>query len=126
MTDDKKEVIDQVASVQTSVNELVKESRTNPSNSDLLDTFVKHAGEDAKFQTDTTEIHKTMNARMDTLATKDDVRSIFAQELRSFFKVTGLNTKTFIITAATIVGALVVLGGGIKTVLGWLGFTLMK
>ena len=114
------------ADIKESVDVLVEEVHVNPSNADLLDAFTKHVKEDAKFQNDTTDIHKSMNARMDTLATKDDVRSIFAQELRNFFKITGLNTKTVIITTATIIGALVVIGGGLKTVLGWLGFTLMK
>ena len=114
------------ADIKDSVDVLVDEVHTNPSNADLLNAFTRHAKEDAKFQTDTTDIHKAMNARMDTLATKDDVRSIFAQELRAFFKVTGLNTKTIIITTASIVGSLVVIFGGLKAVLGWLGFTMMK
>lgn len=113
-------------SLKNSIEELVEESRDNPSNADLLTAFKTHAEEDAKFQSETTEVHKTMNARMDTLATKEDVRTIFAQELRSFFKVTGLNTKTFIITAAAIVGSLVVIGGGLKTFLAWLGFSMIK
>lgn len=114
------------ADIQSSVDVLVEEVQTNPSNAELLKAFHTHAAEDKAFQDTTTEIHKAMNARMDTLATKEDVRSIFAQELRNFFKITGLNTKTIIITTATIIGALVVIGGGLKTVLGWIGFSLMK
>ena len=114
------------ADIKDSVDVLVEESQANPSNADLLTVLHRHFDEDAKFQNDTTDIHKAMNERMDTLATKEDVRSIFAQELRAFFKVTGLNTKTIIITTASIVGSLVVIFGGLKAVLGWLGFTMMK
>lgn len=119
MNEEKKEVIDQVA-------ELVHESSANPSNGELLTVLHKHFEEDARFQTDTTKIHESMNARMDTLATKEDVRSIFAQELRNFFKISGMNTKTFIVTTATIIGALVVIFGGLKAVLGWFGFGIIK
>lgn len=112
--------------IKEGIEELVEESHANPSNADLLDAFHKHVDEDKIFQDGTTQVHKAMNARMDTLATKEDVRSIFAQELRTFFKISGMNTKTFIVTAATIIGALVVIFGGFKAFLGWLGFGLIK
>jgi len=93
-----------------------------PTNQDLLDSFKKHAAEDTLFQADTVRIHTAMEKRMDTLATKDDVRDIFASELKNFFRIGGLRSKTVILTTATIIGALVVIFGGIKSILGWVGF----
>ena len=95
---------------------------THPSNQDILDSFRKHAGEDAKFQHETNEVHKAMMKRMDTLVTKEDVRVIFSEELGKFFKVSGLNIKTIIVTTAMIIGAMTVIFGGIKAMLGWIGF----
>lgn len=96
-----------------------------PTNQDILNSFKHHAEEDAKFQADTTAIHSAMNARMDTLATKDDVRDIFASELKNFFRIGGMRSKTIIITVATIIGSLVVIFGGVKSFLGWLGFEML-
>lgn len=94
----------------------------NPSNQDILNSFQHHADEDAKFQGETNEVHKAIIARMDTFATKEDVREIFSQELQNFFKVGFLRSKTTVITVATIIGALVVIFGGLKTFLSWVGF----
>lgn len=94
----------------------------HPTNQDLLDSFEHHADEDAKFQLETAKIHESMEKRMDTLATKEDVRDIFASELKNFFRIGGMRSKTVIITVATIIGSLVVIFGGFKSFLGWIGF----
>lgn len=94
----------------------------NPTNQDILDSFKHHTDEDLKFQGEPNEIHKAMMARMDTLVTKDDVREVFAEELKNFFRIGGMRSKTVIITTATLIGALVVIFGGLKSLLAWLGF----
>ena len=81
-------------------------------------TLAEHMKEDAAFQTEMREWRKTV-------ATREDVRTIFTEELRAFFKLSGINTKTFIITTAMIIGALGVIFGGFKAFLGWIGFALM-
>ena len=81
--------------------------------------LAEHMREDAAFQKEMREWRKTV-------ATRNDMREIFAEELKTFFKVSGINVKTFIIGAAVIVGALTVIFGGVKAILGWFGFTLMK
>lgn len=100
--------------------------KTEPTNQDLLNSFETHAKDDADFQAETITIHDAMNKRMDTLATKEDVRDIFASELKNFFRIGGMRSKTIIITVATIIGSLVVIFGGVKSFLGWLGFTFIK
>lgn len=117
-----------------------------PTNSDLLvviekqnSAFLAHAHQDEdvaeKQQAVNADQHKVnlsvekslaeLHKWKETVATKQDVKEIFEEALRNFFKMTGLNAKTIILTTATIVGALVVIGGGAKAILGWLGFTMI-
>lgn len=91
-----------------------------PTNADIVQAFEKHVEADKEFQ----DKQELVNAEF--IAFKEHlpevIREVFAEELRTFFKVTGLNAKTIILTTATIVGALVVIGGGAKALLGWIGF----
>ena len=111
------------AEIKKDTKELVQGAHDNPSNAELSaqiqkqdENFITHSKED-KINFD------AIHARLNKFATREDVREIFSQELKTFFKVTGVNTKTFIIGAAVVIGSLVVIFGGIKSVLAWLGFT---
>lgn len=112
------------ADIQEGVDELVDESRINPTNAEIVHAFELHAGADKAFQDKQELVNEQFLAFKEHFP--DIIREVFAEELKKFFKVTGLNAKTVIVTTATIVGALVVIGGGAKAMLGWLGFTLMK
>lgn len=112
------------ADIQEGVDELVGESRENPTNAEIVHAFELHVGADKAFQDKQELVNEQFLAFKEYFP--DIIREVFAEELKKFFKVTGLNAKTVIVTTATIVGALVVIGGGAKAMLGWLGFTLMK
>lgn len=77
--------------------------------------------------------HKQLNGRFDSmessislLPTKDEVAEVVRQTLLDTLFKTGKWTKLGIITAATIIGSLVVIGGGLKWILGLIGFSYMK
>ena len=99
---------------------------TEPTNQDLLNAFTTHANDDAVVHAENSAFQSEVHEWKKTVATKEDVRSIFAEELKSFFKISGVNTKSFLVGLATVIGALVVIFGGAKAALGWLGFTFMK
>jgi hypothetical protein len=63
-----------------------------------------------------------IDTRLETVPTKEDVRKIFSDELGKFFKGTGNKTKLFLVGAAVVIGSLTVIFGGIKALLGFLGF----
>ncbi|AVT83658.1 hypothetical protein [Rhodopseudomonas palustris] len=52
-----------------------------------------------------------------------EIKALFREALGEFFKETGIMSKSFIVTAATIIGSIVVIFGGLKALLAWLGFT---
>ena len=58
--------------------------------------------------------------------TKDEMKEIVHAALVSFFTSKGALTKNFLVTTAVIIGALAVIVGGFKAVLGWFGFSIMK
>lgn len=67
-----------------------------------------------------------VEASIKNLPTKENVAEIVDTTLRSFFTQGGTTMKSVIITAALIIGSLITIFGGIKLMLGWVGFTYMK
>lgn len=61
-----------------------------------------------------------------TEAQRQELKKLVAEAMTEYFEGTGKMTKNFLITAATIIGALVVIFGGVKALLGWLGFIYIK
>jgi hypothetical protein len=57
---------------------------------------------------------------------KQEIKGIVHEALTDFFTGYGQTGKQFIITAAIVVGSVTVILGGFKTVLGWLGFTMLS
>jgi hypothetical protein len=51
-----------------------------------------------------------------------EVKTLVNEALVEFFRGYGLRGRNTIVTAGLIIGSLVVILGGIKTVLGWIGF----
>lgn len=55
--------------------------------------------------------------------TKDEMKQIVHDALIEFFTVKGTLTKNILVTMATIVGAIIVIGGGFKWLLGLFGIS---
>lgn len=79
------------------------------------------------------QAHKEMNSRMDVidsnislLPTKDDIKDVVKEALLETLFKTGKSTKIVLVTVATIIGSLVVIGGGFKWFLGLIGFSYLK
>lgn len=57
--------------------------------------------------------------------TKDEMKQIVHDALIEFFATKGTLTKNVLLTTAMIIGALVVIAGGFKWLIGIFGFTIM-
>lgn len=57
---------------------------------------------------------------------KKEVSESVRETMKEVLSSVGTGTKATLITLATIIGALVVIGGGIKVVLGFIGFQYLK
>lgn len=51
------------------------------------------------------------------------IKELVNEALIEFFSTKGSLTRSILVTTATIIGSLAVIGGGIKFILGVLGFT---
>lgn len=56
------------------------------------------------------------------LPTADDMDEIVRQALKEVFLQTGKGAKAVIITLAVVIGSIAVIGGGLKSLLGFIGF----
>lgn len=79
----------------------------------------KHMEEDAIFQ-------KEMAVWKETVATKEDIQHIVETAITNFFKSEGKRAYAGLLVVAGVVGALVVIGGGLKSLLAWIGFQYLK
>lgn len=68
----------------------------------------------------------TIDSNINALPTKGDIEEIVRATLLDVLFKTGRVTKATIITIAIIVGSFAVLFGGVKWLLGFIGFTYMK
>lgn len=75
--------------------------------------------------TDKERIHNLEEA-IKKLATKDEMAMIVRETMKEVFLTIGKGTKATIITLAVILGSLAVIGGGIKWLLGFIGFSYLK
>ncbi len=69
---------------------------------------------------------RALEKHVEQLPTKDDVAKIVEDTMKEVLFRTGKGTKAIILTTAVIVGALVVIGGGVKWLLGIIGFSYIK
>ncbi len=51
-----------------------------------------------------------------------EIKAIVKESIKEYFTETGRLTKNILLTAATVIGAVVVIGGGLKYVLALFGF----
>lgn len=126
------------ADIQESVETLRREVDLNPTNAEILkevhegkEALINHTADDHRIAQSQADVNKEMKASLAALhiwkkQLPDIIRAVFAEELKNFFKITGLNTKTVIVTAGLIIGSLTVIFGGFKTLLAWIGFSLIK
>jgi uncharacterized membrane protein len=63
-----------------------------------------------------------MNMSEFTAEQKTEIKAIMHEALAEFFSAKGKLTKSVLVTAATVIGSLVVIGGGLKWFLGLIGF----
>lgn len=108
----------------------------NPTNADIIHKFDEYE----EFQDDTRKVHAEqlifkaeteghlaeITKKMDLFATKEDIATIVEQVIAKILKDSGKRGYAGLLVVAGIVGALVVIGGGLKTALAWIGFTYMK
>ncbi len=118
-----------------------------PTNADLKKTIEtqgkqleEHAKSDAAFQDNTANFEREMglfqaetegtlaelHGKIDNLATKDDLEDLVEKIIQKIIQKVGKRSYAGLLIAAGIVGALVVIGGGAKSLLGWLGFNILR
>lgn len=61
--------------------------------------------------------------RMKLLVTKSELKPLVHEALTEYFEDKGSMTKKVLIGTAVVIGSITVIFGGIKAILGWLGFS---
>ena len=86
-----------------------------PTNRDILKALEDHINDDlASFQS----IRDTIRIQTD----EERIAAIFHKTLTQYFEKKGTSLKTILLGTAVIVGAITVILGGLKSILGWIGF----
>jgi hypothetical protein len=57
---------------------------------------------------------------------REEIKSVVHEALTEFFKGYSIAGKNIVVTTAVIIGSLLVIFGGIKSVLAFIGFSYMK
>jgi hypothetical protein len=76
-----------------------------------------------RHELDDTRRFKELSDKIDLRPTKDEIKEVVAEALIEFFTAKGKLSKNVLVTTAVIIGALAVIGGGIKWMLGLIGFS---
>ncbi len=102
----------------------------NPSNADLKRSFDGHAREDGIFQEAQRETNATVekslaaiHERLGHLPTRDEEAQIISEVLGQMFVRNGKLAFHGIVSLSVLVGAVIIIFGGLKTALAWLGFS---
>lgn len=108
---------------------IVEEANTGPTNAELKESFEAHARADHAFQTMQTEVNETaeksrisIHKKLNELPTHEETARIVEKVIRDLLLSKGKMVYQGIIVTSILIGALVVIFGGFKTVLGWLGY----
>lgn len=89
---------------------------TEPTNREIMKALEAHINDDlASFQA----IRDTITLQTD----EERIAAIFHKTLTVYFEKKGTSLKTILIGTAMIIGAITVIFGGLKAILGWLGFS---
>lgn len=129
-----------VTTAERTAQELVKAANTEPTNAELKETFESHAIKDEQFQADQTQVNKHTTKSLESLhkrvgemhfkvceiPTKEDTSKIVEEAIRKLLLSKGRQLYSFTLAFSLLIGALVVILGGFKTVLGWIGFSMVK
>ena len=90
--------------------------QNEPTNKEIMKALENHINDDlASFQS----IRDTIRMQTD----EDRIAAIFHKTLTEYFEKKGTSLKTILIGTAMIIGAITVILGGLKAILGWLGFS---
>lgn len=92
---------------------------------DIKNAFEKHSQEDAAFQAITNKSLASIHQKLEHVPTKEDIAQIVSEVITQLLLRNGKIAYTAIIGGSALVAALVVILGGFKTVLGWLGFIMI-
>lgn len=57
---------------------------------------------------------------------RDELKAIVHEAMTDYFLQKGKSGKALIVGAAIIIGSIAVIFGGLKSLLGWLGFVIMR
>lgn len=66
-----------------------------------------------------------LEERLDCIPDRVEMEEIVKKTINDTIFSTAKSTKVLIITVATLIGAFAVIGGGLKTLLAWAGFTML-
>lgn len=69
---------------------------------------------------------QSMPDQIFTDAQQNEIKRLVHEALTEFFASKGTLTKNVLVTTATIVGSLIIIGGGLKWLLGLFGITLIS
>lgn len=87
-----------------------------PTNKDIVDLLKNHMdADDVRFV--------SIEKKIDSRPSDDEIEAIVVNALKVYFEKKGTSLKTILIGTAIIIGAITVIFGGIKAILGWLGFS---
>lgn len=118
-----------LATAERVASGIVKTANSEPTNADLKELFDKHAKDDFEFQQMQIETNSSaeqsrisIHKRLNDLPSHDETAKIVEDVIKKLIFKQGKFVYTGIIGASILIGALVVIFGGFKTVLAWLGF----
>lgn len=69
---------------------------------------------------------RALEKHVANIPNKEEISEIVRDTMKDVLFKTGKSTKAILLTTAVVIGALVVIGGGLKAILGWIGFTYLK
>lgn len=77
-------------------------------------------------QSDLEKRVEALEIAMKNIATRAEISDIVREAMVDVLLTAGKGTKAVIITAATVIGSIIVIGGGLKWFLGYIGFTYLR
>lgn len=109
------------------------EHTKQPTNFDLHQEFTAHAKDEATFKEETKRFNGEMAifkaetegklSKLDSMPTTDEISDIVVTAIEGYFRQKGKKAYAGLLILAGIVGALAIIGGGFKAMLGWIGFS---
>ena len=93
---------------------------------DTLAEIKKELGDVNKWMKNHETEDAKVRAKVDSMPTREDIEETFRKILKEFFLGAGKWSKATLVTLALVVGSITVIFGGLKALLGWIGFVQLK